>query len=166
MEISYIFALKKIKTVDMEKIITRVHYTALLDNFRGFDLIKVIAGIRRSGKSTLLKMYADRLIREGVDPSAIHSINFELPDEAIPSDCQEWFVYLKNSMVKGKTNYIFLDEIQNIRHFEKLIDGLYVLENTDVYITGSNANMLSSDLATLLSGRCVKISMLPMSFRE
>jgi predicted AAA+ superfamily ATPase len=150
----------------MEKIITRVHYTALLDSLRGFDLIKVITGIRRSGKSTLLKMYADRLVSEGVEPSTIHIINFELPDETIPSDWRELFVHLKNSMVKGKTNYIFLDEVQNIRHFEKLIDGLYVLDNTDVYITGSNANMLSSDLATLLSGRYVEISILPMSFNE
>ena len=150
----------------MEKLITRVHYTDLLDNFRGFDLIKVITGIRRSGKSTLLKMYADRLISEGVEPSTIHGINFELPDETIPSDWQELFVHLKNSMVKGKTNYIFLDEVQNIRHFEKLIDGLYVLDDTDVYITGSNANMLSSDLATLLSGRYVEISILPVSFNE
>jgi predicted AAA+ superfamily ATPase len=152
--------------MDMDKIIKRVHYTALLDNFRNFDLIKVITGIRRSGKSTLLKMYADKLLSEGVEPSAIHSINFELPDETVPSDWRELFGYLKDSMLKGKTNYIFLDEIQNILHFEKLIDGLYVLENTDVYITGSNATLLSSDLATLLSGRYVEISILPMSFGE
>jgi predicted AAA+ superfamily ATPase len=150
----------------MEKTITRVHYTALLDNFRDFDLIKVITGIRRSGKSTLLNMYAEKLINEDVDRSAIHCINFELPDEMVPSDWLELFGYLKNNMVKGKTNYIFLDEIQNIQYFEKLIDGLYVLKNTDIYITGSNANLLSGDLATLLSGRYVEISILPMSFRE
>jgi predicted AAA+ superfamily ATPase len=150
----------------MEKTITRVHYTALLDNFRDFDLIKVITGIRRSGKSTLLNMYAEKLINEGVDKSAIHCINFELPDEMIPLDWLELFGYLKDNLVQGKTNYIFLDEIQNIQHFEKLIDGLYVLENTDIYITGSNANLLSGDLATLLSGRYVEISILPMSFHE
>jgi predicted AAA+ superfamily ATPase len=150
----------------MEKTITRIHYTALLDNFRDFDLIKVITGIRRSGKSTLLNMYAEKLINEGVDRSAIHYINFELPDETVPSDWLELFGYLKNNMVKGKTNYIFLDEIQNIQHFEKLIDGLYVLKNTDIYVTGSNANLLSGDLATLLSGRYVEISILPMSFCE
>jgi predicted AAA+ superfamily ATPase len=150
----------------MEKAIERKHYMSLLNSFRDFDLIKVVTGIRRSGKSTLLKMYAEQLVREGVDPSAIHCINFELPDEAIPADWQELFTYLKDSMLKGKTNYIFLDEVQNIPHFEKLIDGLYVLENTDVYITGSNANLLSGDLATLLSGRYVEISILPMSFAE
>jgi predicted AAA+ superfamily ATPase len=150
----------------MEKIIERIHYVSLLNNFRDFDLIKVITGIRRSGKSTLMKMYAEKLVCEGVKASAIQSINFELPDESIPTDWQELFVHLKNGMVKGATNYIFLDEVQNIPHFEKLIDGLYVLENTDVYITGSNANLLSGDLATLLSGRYVEISILPMSFAE
>jgi predicted AAA+ superfamily ATPase len=150
----------------MEKAIERIHYVSLLNHFRDFDLIKVITGIRRSGKSTLMKMYADKLVREGVDASAIHRINFELPDESIPTDWKALFAYLKNSLVKGTTNYIFLDEVQNILHFEKLIDGLYVLENTDVYITGSNANLLSGDLATLLSGRYVEISILPMSFAE
>jgi predicted AAA+ superfamily ATPase len=97
---------------------------------------------------------------------AIHSVNFELPDETIPADWPQLFTYLKDGLLKGKTNYIFLDEVQNVPHFEKLIDGLYVLENTDVYITGSNANLLSGDLATLLSGRYVEISILPMSFAE
>lgn len=130
------------------------------------QVIKVITGIRRCGKSTLLKQYQDKLKSEGVSPDQIISINFEELENEPLLEYKALYQYIKGHLCTGKMNYIFLDEIQKVASFEKVIDSLYVKDNIDIYITGSNAYMLSGDLATLLTGRYVEISMLPLSFKE
>ena len=127
---------------------------------------KVVTGIRRCGKSVLLEQYQDRLRAAGVEAEQIISINFEDLDYEDLLDYKALYQYIKERLCGGKMTYIFLDEIQNVPDFQKVVDSLYVKNNTDVYITGSNSYLLSSELATLLSGRYVEISMLPLSFRE
>ena len=134
--------------------------------WRDEPLIKVVTGIRRCGKSTLLKQYQEGLLATGVGEEQIISINFEDLDNEPLLNYKELYRHIKEHLCTDKMTYIFLDEIQNVPSFEKVVDSLYVKGNTDVYITGSNSYMLSSDLATLLSGRYVEISMLPLSFRE
>ena len=129
-------------------------------------LFKVVTGIRRCGKSVLLEQYQDRLRAAGVEAEQIISINFEDLDYEDLLDYKALYQYIKERLCGGKMTYIFLDEIQNVPDFQKVVDSLYVKNNTDVYITGSNSYLLSSELATLLSGRYVEISMLPLSFRE
>jgi len=126
----------------------------------------VVTGLRRSGKSTLLELFRNRLQKEGVMPDQIQFFNFELPENFLNKSWDMLYFEIKSKLKQDKSNYIFLDEIQNIADFEKLVDGLYASQNTDVYITGSNANLLSSELATLLSGRYIEISILPFSFAE
>ena len=121
---------------------------------------------RRCGKSVLLEQYQDRLRAAGVEAEQIISINFEDLDYEDLLDYKALYQYIKERLCGGKMTYIFLDEIQNVPDFQKVVDSLYVKNNTDVYITGSNSYLLSSELATLLSGRYVEISMLPLSFRE
>ena len=128
--------------------------------------IKVVTGIRRCGKSVLLEQYQQRLLVEGVTPEQIISVNFEDLDYEPLKDYMELYRYIKERLCTDKMTYIFLDEVQNVPSFEKVVDSLYIKDYVDVYITGSNAYMLSSELATLLSGRYVEISMLPLSFRE
>ena len=128
--------------------------------------LKVVTGIRRCGKSVLLEQYQDRLRAAGVEAEQIISINFEDLDYEDLLDYKALYQYIKERLCGGKMTYIFLDEIQNVPDFQKVVDSLYVKNNTDVYITGSNSYLLSSELATLLSGRYVEISMLPLSFRE
>ena len=123
-------------------------------------------GVRRCGKSVLLEQYQDRLRAAGVEAEQIISINFEDLDYEDLLDYKALYQYIKERLCGGKMTYIFLDEIQNVPDFQKVVDSLYVKNNTDVYITGSNSYLLSSELATLLSGRYVEISMLPLSFRE
>ena len=129
-------------------------------------MLKVVTGIRRCGKSVLLEQYQDRLRAAGVEAEQIISINFEDLDYEDLLDYKALYQYIKERLCGGKMTYIFLDEIQNVPDFQKVVDSLYVKNNTDVYITGSNSYLLSSELATLLSGRYVEISMLPLSFRE
>ncbi len=126
----------------------------------------MVTGLRRSGKSTLLELFRNRLQKEGVMPDQIQFFNFELPENFLNKSWDMLYFEIKSKLKQDKSNYIFLDEIQNIADFEKLVDGLYASQNTDVYITGSNANLLSSELATLLSGRYIEISILPFSFAE
>ena len=128
--------------------------------------LKVVTGIRRCGKSVLLEQYQDRLRAAGVEAEQIISINFEDLDYEDLLDYKALYQYIKERLCGGKMTYLFLDEIQNVPDFQKVVDSLYVKNNTDVYITGSNSYLLSSELATLLSGRYVEISMLPLSFRE
>jgi predicted AAA+ superfamily ATPase len=101
-----------------------------------------------------------------IDSNQIHEYNFELPENYLNKTWSDLYFEIKEKLQKDKQNYIFLDEIQNIPSFERLVDGLFATENTDVYVTGSNAYLLSSELATLLSGRYVEISILPFSFQE
>lgn len=146
--------------------IQRNEYLNELNKWKHDDLIKVITGIRRCGKSTLLKLFAEDLKSTGVGDEQIISINFEdLKNEEL-LDYKSLYDYLSSRLCKGKWTYILLDEIQNVKQFQKVVDSLYVQDRVDIYITGSNAYMLSGKLATLLSGRYVEISMLPFSFKE
>lgn len=146
--------------------VIRKNYLDKLILWKDHDIIKVITGIRRCGKSTLLMQFQDYLRNNGVMDEQIISINFEdLKFEAL-LDYRSLYEYVESKILPGKKMYIFLDEIQKVSGFEKTVDSLYIKENVDVYITGSNAYMLSSDLSTLLSGRYVEISVLPLSFKE
>ncbi len=146
--------------------VNRSFYLDKLEAYRNQDLIKVVTGLRRSGKSTLLQMYRDQLLHSGVESTQIQFYNFELPENYINKNSDTLYFEIKNKLQIGIPNYVFLDEVQNILHFEKLIDGLFASEQVDVYVTGSNAFLLSSELATLLSGRYIEISILPFSFYE
>ncbi|OGS73741.1 MAG: hypothetical protein A3F91_15170 [Flavobacteria bacterium RIFCSPLOWO2_12_FULL_35_11] len=144
----------------------RKEYISKLLSYKEKDLIKVVSGLRRSGKSTLLELYREQLLKQGVGKRQIQFYNFELPENYLNKTWSDIYFEIKKKMQPNKTNYVFLDEVQNIPLFEKLVDGLFATENTDVYITGSNAFLLSSELATLLSGRYIEISILPFSFKE
>ena len=146
--------------------IERTNYIEKLLGWKDEQVIKVVTGIRRCGKSTLLRQYQDALRQRGVSEEQIISVNFEELEYEELLDYRKLYEYLKNHLCVGKKTYIFLDEIQKVAAFEKVVDSLYVKPDIDIYITGSNAYMLSSDLATLLTGRYVEIKMLPLSFKE
>lgn len=146
--------------------IRRKEYLSTLLGWKDKNVIKVVTGMRRCGKSTLLDQYADLLVEQGIDQDNIIQINFEKMEYEELLDYKKLYEYIMTRLSKDKMNYIILDEIQNVEKYEKVVDSLYVIDNTDIYITGSNAYMLSGDLATLLSGRYVEISMLPLSFSE
>ena len=146
--------------------IARDEYLQKLIDLRDTDLIKVVTGIRRCGKSTLFKLYQDYLKSNGVSNEQIISINFEdLAYEEL-LNYRSLYDHVKSRLVSEKMNYVFLDEIQAVDQFQKATDSLYIQDNVDLYITGSNASLLSGDLATLLSGRYVEIAMMPLSFKE
>ncbi len=149
----------------MERI-RREKYLSILKNFKDQQIIKVITGIRRCGKSTLLEIFQDYLKENGVKENQIISINFEDADYEELQDRKKLYEYLKTKLVKGIKTYIFLDEIQKVDEFEKTVDSLFINKDVDLYITGSNAWLLSSELATLLTGRYIEIKMLPLSFKE
>lgn len=146
--------------------VQRKEYLDQLINWKDEQVIKVVTGIRRCGKSTLLFQFQQWLKENGVTDGQIVSVNFEELEYEELLDYKKLYQYLKERLVSGKTTYIFLDEIQKVSSFEKVVDSLYVKPNVDLYITGSNAYMLSGDLATLLTGRYVEIKMLPLSFGE
>ena len=146
--------------------VIRKEYLSRLLAWKNEQVIKVVTGIRRCGKSTLLKQFQDRLLEEGVSQEQIISINFEDLDYEDLLDYKALYAYIKERLCPDKMTYIFLDEIQKVDSFQKAVDSLFIKENTDIYITGSNAYLLSGDLATLLTGRYVEISMLPLSFAE
>ena len=146
--------------------VERKEYLERLFQWKDEQVIKVITGIRRCGKSTLLLQYQTWLKANGVSADQIVSVNFEELEYEELLDYRKLYEYLKNHLCVGKKTYIFLDEIQKVAAFEKVVDSLYVKPDIDIYITGSNAYMLSSDLATLLTGRYVEIKMLPLSFKE
>ena len=144
----------------------RKEYLEKLLSYKDEDLIKVVSGLRRSGKSTLLELFREELVQSGIKNEQIQFINFELPENYLNKTWDEIYFDIKKKLIPGAPNYVFLDEVQNIPQFEKLVDGLFATEKVDVYITGSNAFLLSSELATLLSGRYIEISILPFSFKE
>ena len=146
--------------------VQRKEYLDRLIDWKDEQVIKVVTGIRRCGKSTLLIQFQQWLKENGVTEEQIVSVNFEELEYEDLLDYKKLHRYLKENLASGKTTYIFLDEIQKVPYFEKVVDSLYVKPNVDLYITGSNAYMLSGDLATLLTGRYVEIKMLPLSFRE
>lgn len=146
--------------------VTRNEYLNQLQMWKDEQVIKVVTGIRRCGKSTLLKQFQDKLLQSGVSPEQIISVNFEDLDFEEILNYKALYAYISERLCPDKMTYIFLDEIQKVDSFQKAVDSLFVKENTDIYITGSNAYLLSGELATLLTGRYVEISMLPFSFAE
>lgn len=147
-------------------ILTRTEYLNKLIAFKDKQLIKIVTGIRRCGKSTLLEIYQDWLRKQGIQKEQMIAINFEDIDYEELTDYKKLYAYLKERLLKDKMTYIFLDEVHHIKDFPKVVDSLYIKKNVDVYITGSNAYMLSGEIATLISGRYVQIEMLPLSFKE
>ena len=150
----------------MKKVIERPQYLEALQNFKDKKLIKVVTGIRRCGKSTLFDLYCDYLQKSGIKENQIIRLNLESGDFYGIKDYEQLYAYIKKLVLPNQMNYIFIDEVQNIKDFQKAVDSLFVLDNCDIYITGSNAYLLSGELATLLSGRYVEIKMLPLSFKE
>ncbi len=146
--------------------INRQEYLDFLIKLKDKQIIKVVTGIRRCGKSTLFLLYKNYLLKEGIKSNQMISLNFEDPADAKFDNWQELYEYISSKLIKDKMNYIFLDEIQLIQNFEKLVDGLFIKNNVDLYITGSNSYMLSGELATFLTGRYMQIHMLPLSFKE
>lgn len=149
-----------------QRLVKRHNYLEWLKSWREKQLIKVVAGVRRCGKSTLFKLYIDWLLETGVSPKQIISINLEELEYESLLNYRALYDYIKARLYKDGYTYVFIDEVQNCKDYEKAVDSLFVKDNVDVYITGSNAYMLSGELATLLSGRYVQISMLPLSFAE
>ena len=146
--------------------VQRNEYLEQLKKWKDEQVIKVVTGIRRCGKSTLLSMFQDYLKEQGIGDDQIISINFEELEYEELLDYKALYNYVKERLHKTKTTYVFLDEIQQVVDFQKAVDSLYVKKNVDVYVTGSNAYLLSGELATLLSGRYIEIKMLPLSFSE
>lgn len=146
--------------------INRPEYLDFLLRNKDRQIIKVVSGIRRCGKSTVFKMFQDCLRQQGVNDAQIISMNFEDPDFLDVITSKQLYEMVKDRILPDKQMYIFFDEIQKIEDFEKIVSGLNSRENCDVYITGSNAYILSGELATLLTGRYVELKMLPLSFAE
>lgn len=146
--------------------IQRIEYLDNLKALKDKQVIKVIAGVRRCGKSTLFELYIDYLRKMGTEDSQIISINLEDLENADLLDYKALYDYIKDKLIPDKMNYVFIDEVQKCVGFEKAVDSLFIKKNCDVYITGSNAYLLSGELATLLSGRYIRIDMLPFSFKE
>jgi len=147
-------------------LIPRVTYLDWLREFRDTNLIKVITGLRRSGKSTILQLYRNELRELGVCDEQILVVNFEEMENEPYLDRHRLYEYIVAAKPKDKTLYVILDEIQHVAEYEKVVDSLQVKSGYDIYVTGSTANLLSSELATRLTGRYVEINVLPLSFRE
>lgn len=145
--------------------IERPEYLEELKRWKDKDVIKVITGIRRCGKSTLFELFINYLKENGIKNNQIIHINLEDADYNF-KDYKELYDYVTSKIDNKNNYYVFLDEVQNISEFQKAVDSLYIKKNVDVYITGSNAYLLSGELATLLSGRYIEIKMLPLSFKE
>ena len=148
------------------KLIQREQYLAKLRALRDKAIIKVITGVRRCGKSTLMQLFQKELLQSGVSEKQIISINFEDYDFVELRNAKALYQYVVARLVEGVPNYVFLDEIQHVDNYADVVDALFVKENVDLYITGSNAYLLSSEIATLLSGRYVELQLLPLSFKE
>jgi predicted AAA+ superfamily ATPase len=150
----------------MEKIERKVYMDQLI-GLRDKNLIKVLTGVRRCGKSTVMQMFRDYLLADGVSENQIVFLNFEAFENLRwLNDFENLYYHIVGQLDLSKPCYVFLDEIQQVQEFERLIDGLYVKPNIDIYITGSNAYLLSSELGTLLTGRYISIHVLPFSFKE
>lgn len=146
--------------------IQRTEYLESLKRWKDKQVIKVITGIRRCGKSTLMEQFQEFLIADGIERGQIVAVNLE--DYAFEEllDPKKLHAYVLDKAPEGQSAYVFLDEIQNVPEFQKVVDSLFLRKNIDLYITGSNAHLLSGELATLLTGRYVTIDMLPLSFAE
>ena len=146
--------------------IERKEYLEDLISFKDKNLIKVVTGIRRCGKSTMFELYQDYLRQQGTMDEQIIAVNLESADYRKIRTSESLYEYVEARLLPDKMNYVFLDEVQQVEHFQEAVDWLYTKKNVDLYITGSNAFLLSGELATLLSGRYVEIKMLPLSFKE
>ncbi len=146
--------------------IFRKEFFDRLKGFKDKHLIKVITGIRRCGKSTLMTMFRDYLLTTGISSEQIIYLNFEDFDNLELLDIRKLYAWIKPKIQKEKMTYVFFDEIQNVPEFQRVVDSLFLNPKIDIYLTGSNASLLSGELATLLSGRYVTIEMLPLSFKE
>lgn len=146
--------------------IYRTEYMQRLKAFKDNKIIKVVTGLRRSGKSTLLEMFRDELLQSGVLPEQIQYINFELMKYDAVRNYKQLYDLVTEKALPDKKNYLFFDEIQQVSGWEKTVNSLSLEYDADIYVTGSNAYLLSSELATLISGRYVEIKMLPLSFKE
>ena len=150
--------------IDSQRI-PREEYLERLRNLKHKKLIKIVTGIRRCGKSTVLEMFRDELLDNGVEENQIIFINFEDYENKSLRNPESLYDYIKQRLT-SKMNYIFLDEVQRVEDFPEVVDSLYIKDNVDLYLTGSNSSLLSSEIATLISGRYVEIKMLPFSFKE
>ena len=148
------------------KRLERQDYLNWLIQHKDKQIIKVVTGVRRCGKSTIFEIYRDYLLSQGILPGQIIALNFEDLDYEELTDYRALYQYVKERLCPDKMNYIFLDEIQHVDAYEKAVDSLFLRENCDVYITGSNAWFMSGELATLLTGRYAELSMMPLSFAE
>lgn len=146
--------------------IIRQQYLDQLALSKDQNVIKVVTGVRRSGKSTLLGLFQDTLREQGIADSQIQSFNFEEEKNVELRDWRKLHHRIEQKLVPDKMNYIFLDEVQKVAQFEEVADSLFVKPNVDLYITGSNAFLLSGELSTLLTGRYISIHVLPFSFSE
>lgn len=146
--------------------IQRIEYLEKLKRFKDKDLIKVITGIRRCGKSTLFDLYINYLLENGVKENQIIRLNLEDPIYHNLNNYMKLYKFIFKKINSEQKYYVFIDEVQVVPEFQKAVDGLYIKKNVDVYITGSNAYLLSGELATLLSGRYIEIKMWPLSFKE
>lgn len=147
------------------ELVVRKEYLERLNNLKHKKLIKIVTGIRRCGKSTVLEMFRAQLLNEGVEENQIIFLNLEEYENKALRNPDALYSYIKERLT-SKMNYIILDEIQRVENFPDVVDSLYVKKNVDLYLTGSNSSLLSSEIATLISGRYVEIKMLPLSFRE
>ena len=150
----------------MRNRIQRPEYLDFLIRSKDKQIIKVLSGVRRCGKSTLFEMYRDYLLANHVNTSQVLYINFEDIEYEELTDYKRLYAYIKERLIPEMMNYIFLDEIQHVARFEKVVDSLFIQKNVDLYITGSNAYFMSGELATLLTGRYIELKMLPLSFKE
>lgn len=148
------------------KRLNRPDYLEWLIKQKDKQIIKVVTGVRRCGKSTIFEIYREYLVEHGVDPKQIIALNFEDLEYEDLTDYKLLYRYIKERLCPDKMNYIFLDEIQHVESYEKAVDSLFLKENCDVYITGSNAYFMSGELATLLTGRYIQLAMMPLSFAE
>ena len=157
---------REVNNMVEKRYVARTEYLDFLKRHQGKQIIKVVSGVRRSGKTILFSQFQEYLRSSGVAPEQIITINFEdMANESL-RDPYALYKYLTNRLDDGKMTYIFLDEIQHVTDFEKVVDSLFIKDNVDLYITGSNAYFLSGEIATSLTGRYVQINMLPLSFKE
>ena len=150
----------------METRINRTHFINWINLWRDRDVIKVVTGIRRCGKTTLLEIYREVLLANGIPTENIVSINFEDPATPAFSTFRDAYQHVRALMRGEGKHYVFLDEVQTVPDFERFVDGLYSKKDCDIYITGSNSKFLSGELATFLTGRYVEILFHPLSFAE
>lgn len=147
-------------------LIQREQYLEFLRRHKDQDVIKVVSGVRRCGKSTLFELFKQELLTSGVKANQIISINFEDLEFEPLQEYHALHEYIVERLIPETPMYVFLDEVQHVPQFEKVVGSLFIKPNVDIYITGSNAYFMSSDIATLLTGRYVQVEMLPLSFKE